>query len=162
MIESKKALKRAQKREWAAKNPEKRRAALLKYRLANLDHIRAQAREYAKRKYAENKVGALDRGRQWKAQNPEKNKVITKGWKQRNKGRCCAIQRRREAAKINAVPIWADLLAIRAFYEARPEGHHVDHIYPLQSDWVCGLHVLENLQYLPAVENLRKGNRAEK
>lgn len=56
-----------------------------------------------------------------------------------------------------ATPNWANKPAIRKFYVDCPEGHHVDHIIPLHGKLVSGLHVLENLQYLPATENLRKG-----
>lgn len=63
------------------------------------------------------------------------------------------------ARKLQAVPKWADMLAIKQFYDSCPEGHHVDHIIPLAGKDVCGLHTLDNLQYLPATENLRKGNR---
>lgn len=57
-----------------------------------------------------------------------------------------------------ATPPWADRAAIRDFYHRCPAGHHVDHIIPLRGKDVCGLHVLGNLQYLPAEENWRKNN----
>lgn len=63
------------------------------------------------------------------------------------------------AKKLNRTPPWADLNGIKEFYMNCPKGHHVDHIIPLSGKNVSGLHVLENLQYLPAKENLRKGNK---
>lgn len=59
------------------------------------------------------------------------------------------------------MPQWADRDAIKTFYLNKPEGYQVDHIIPLQGKIVSGLHVLENLQYLPAVENNRKQNLYE-
>lgn len=66
---------------------------------------------------------------------------------------------RRRQRDTNQTPKWADLGKIEKFYHNRPLGMHVDHIYPLNSSWVCGLHVLENLQYLPPSENLSKSNK---
>lgn len=45
---------------------------------------------------------------------------------------------------------------IREFYEKCPYGNHVDHIIPISKG---GKHCLNNLQYLPAKENMKKGNR---
>lgn len=54
---------------------------------------------------------------------------------------------------------WTEKEAIADFYHKCPEGFHVDHEIPLQGKEVSGLHVLANLQYLPAKENLAKSNK---
>lgn len=66
---------------------------------------------------------------------------------------------KRRASKFNATPSWADLEAIKNFYNNCPKGYEVDHIIPLKHDKVCGLHVLENLQYLTKSENSSKCNK---
>lgn len=72
----------------------------------------------------------------------------------------------RRAAKLQATPKWASEALILAIYEecqllSEETGipHHVDHAVPLISDIVCGLHCEDNLQILPALDNLSKGNR---
>lgn len=60
------------------------------------------------------------------------------------------------ARKRNAVPADADLDLIRKIYQFVPEGYQVDHKIPLANG---GLHHQDNLQYLPASENARKGKR---
>jgi 5-methylcytosine-specific restriction endonuclease McrA len=50
----------------------------------------------------------------------------------------------------------ADKAKIKEIYLNCPEGHEVDHIKPLSRG---GLHHEDNLQYLPWLENRRKGNR---
>lgn len=68
------------------------------------------------------------------------------------------IQSYRRASIILRSPKWADLNKIADIYDKCPKGYHVDHIIPLQGKLVSGLHVENNLQYLPAKDNLTKGN----
>lgn len=75
----------------------------------------------------------------------------------------------RRAQKLKATPPWLTKEhreQIEAFYiESRRLSdltgiiHHVDHIVPLISKVVCGLHVPWNLQVIPAQENLKKSNK---
>ena len=87
------------------------------------------------------------------------NKEYHQNYLENNRAGFNANNAKRRAAKLQATPSWADLDAIRKIYEECPKGHHVDHIYPLISDWVCGLHVVENLKPIPEKDNMTKGNR---
>lgn len=67
----------------------------------------------------------------------------------------------RRALLISRIPIWANKEKIKQIYDSCPKNYHVDHIVPLQGNLVSGLHVENNLQYLPKEENLRKSNKWE-
>ena len=105
--------------------------------------------------------------RRWKVENRakpeqrEKARAYTKAWRAANPERAKEHVRRRKAAVQRATPPWADTMAIKAFYAARPPGHHVDHIEPLQAPDRSGLHVPWNLQYLPAEVSLQKANKVQ-
>jgi hypothetical protein len=89
----------------------------------------------------------------------DRSRESTKRWKAANWPTYKAYLAARKSRVKQATPPWADLGAIAEFYRACPPGFHVDHVVPLNGRAVSGLHVVTNLQYLPAAENLRKGNK---
>jgi len=95
----------------------------------------------------------------WRAEHRPEVRAWNSAYRRANLPRYSALIQAYNARKKRAVPPWADLVAIQQFYDSRPEGMHVDHVIPLRGKTVSGLHVLENLQYLPGIENNRKGNR---
>lgn len=105
----------------------------------------------------------------WSANNLEKVKSYAKKTKTNNKGRVNAHTVKRRLAKINRTPAWLtpdDHWMIEQAYELAAMrtkmfgfSWHVDHTLPLQGKTVSGLHVPTNLQVIPAVDNIRKGNR---
>ena len=87
-------------------------------------------------------------------------------WAKDNPGRRNEIIAARRAHIKRATPLWLtaeDREQIREIYrKARSYGPgvmHVDHIIPLRGKLICGLHVPGNLQIIPRLENVRKGNR---
>ena len=76
------------------------------------------------------------------------------GW--RSKDNAWAAKRR--AGILKRTPEYADMEAIRFFYECCPRGCHVDHVIPLKGEIVSGFHVETNLQWLPAAQNIAKSN----
>lgn len=101
----------------------------------------------------------------WRERNVDRVQANYRQWATDNADRVRAISAQRNAAKVQATPPWVDPDALRAVYReairlTRETGirYDVDHIVPLRSRFVCGLHVPWNLQLLPRAENLRKGN----
>lgn len=130
---------------WRAENPERNRR-LNAPTESKRERDRARYRSDARRREA-----VLRRFKELNARRPEIKNAITA---------------RRRAIHKRAAVAWADRDRIREFYvEAkrleRELGikHEVDHIVPLQSPIVCGLHVEHNLRVIPRFENIIKGNR---
>ena len=93
----------------------------------------------------------------------DKRKASQKKYDQSEKGRANNATKtaKYRASKLQRTVGWTELEKITDFYKLCPPGFHVDHIIPLRGELVSGLHVLANLQYLPAKENCSKGNKFE-
>ena len=121
-----------------------------KWKLENVAHVAAKDRAYA-------------------VNNPEKRVVARKKWAAANPANDLAAKAKNRQARKQRVPTWLsaeDTWLMAQAYElaalrTKLFGFtwHVDHIIPLNGRTVSGLHVPTNLQVIPGVENLRKGNR---
>lgn len=118
-----------------------------------------------KRYYADNREAVLTRALATPSAVKNQHR---KAWKERNLDWVRADTSARRRRHRQATPPWVDTLMkaqIREVYRVayaltKQTGrvHHVDHIYPLRGETVCGLHVPWNLQVLPFDENAEKSN----
>ena len=102
----------------------------------------------------------------WVKNNQEKRKATIKKYTNANKAVLNEKVMRRNAHKIKATASWFDASIAEAIYSLAKKKsellgieHQVDHIVPLNSKFVCGLHVQHNLQVISATENKSKSNR---
>lgn len=106
----------------------------------------------------ENKESISKKRREYDKNNKEKINETKRAYR-RKTGRHRFSQSKRKAQKLKAMPAWVDVSEIKLMYKQCPDGMTVDHILPLQSDNICGLHVHWNLQYLSLSENSKKHNK---
>jgi 5-methylcytosine-specific restriction endonuclease McrA len=102
------------------------------------------------------------------ARPAEEKRAYRKVWKEHNELQVLADNKVRRRKHQQATPPWLDKkqkMQVRQLYQiaitmTQTTGEHyvVDHIYPLRSDIVCGLHVPWNLRVITQAENLRKSN----
>lgn len=169
--------------EWRAKNPVKKyrptkevaAEKMRKWREANPDKVRAAWQEAnARRKAsqppkeersARTPEEKAEYGRQWRKENNERYKELKANWKSANPDKVRMSRVNREMTKIKAIPKWAKLEKIAEIYarcrfmtEITGDVYHVDHIVPLRSPLVCGLHCEQNLRVIPGLENSTKSN----
>jgi len=109
------------------------------------------------------------RTKEWRFKNPELSKMSIRAsmvkYREKYRPVKAAKERRRQAMKLLAIPKWANKKYIGLFYlhsklESQRTGRacQVDHIVPLKSKDVCGLHCEQNLQVLFKEDNLKKRN----
>jgi hypothetical protein len=139
--------------------------SVAKWKMMNKDkvkNIKAAWRE-------NNREKAINLAKNWQKNNVERVKNNVKLYQKQNRAKFNSLQSKRRAMQTNATPKWLtfeQLNQIEEFYRLAQElrwlseeNLEVDHIIPLQSKNVCGLHVPWNLQILPASLNRTKSNR---
>ena len=126
------------------------------YRRNNPEKVKESKADYYQRN--KEKVDQFIQG--WRKANPERVKLYQKTNYTLHKDVYYAKSAKRRALEKQAVPPWAEHALIRTVYAKATElGLEVDHIVPLNSDIVCGLHCWHNLQLLDMSINRSKGNR---
>ena len=146
------------------KNPEQTAARKKAWEAANKEALRKKRAEWLARPGVKERLRekvALRRD----AKRDEINAYM-RDWGRKNRYKTSAARRSYQVAKLRATPGWANNFFITEIFDlaarrTKATGivHHVDHIVPLKSDIVCGLHVEHNLQVVPARVNLAKSNR---
>lgn len=146
-------------RRWAAKTPEQ------------LVEIYAKRKEYyyktqevrlEERRRSFEKLKATD---EWRS----KHRASNSAFKKANPGKVNASTVKRRTAKMKRTPAWLtpdDFWMIEQAYEIAAlrtkvlgVQFHVDHVLPLQGQYVSGLHVPTNLQVIPWRDNIVKANK---
>ena len=99
----------------------------------------------------------------------EEKRAYRNTWKENNQEQVLADNKVRRRKHRQATPPWisrkqkSDMRALyqAAIYMTKTTGEQyvVDHIVPLRSEVVCGLHVPWNLRVITREENLRKSNQ---
>jgi hypothetical protein len=152
----------AKKADYRQANAEKLAAKNKAYRQANRAELAAKDAAYAK----DNREKIAVTMAKYYAANAERFSARAAEYRKANPHILNALNAKRRAAKLQATPSWADFEDIKVIYKQCAERtrltgipHAVDHVYPLISDDVCGLHVAANLQIITASENSRKNNR---
>ena len=151
------------------------------YRIANYGAIaERKKKEYARDRVKvaaahkiyriNNREAGVIAARAWALANPDKRKEISSRHYKKKElempGYSLARVQIRRARKLQATPKWINAEVVASIFTlscmlTRSTGQkfHVDHIFPLVNDRVCGLHVEHNLRIVCAKDNNRKGNR---
>lgn len=127
------------------------------------------AKEYDRKRWQNDRDEESQRSRLYRQQNAER---LAEYWREKQTRRrkehpekVLASNAQRKIAERRSIPSWANIGSIRLMYAKAKElsarlgvDFQVDHVVPLRSKLVCGLHCEANLQLLASDINHRKRN----
>ena len=130
-------------RKWCAENKDRKNKNNREWKANNKDRILEGNQRYMEKPKSKELRRLAHLRRYW--ENPDKYRA-----------KACAHDSRVRKSR----PIWQSIKQINKFYRlAKSLSLEVDHIVPINSELVCGLHCVDNFQLLTRSENARKGNR---
>ena len=162
LTDEQKEAKRIQVEAWRIANPEKAAARSRRWREAHPD----RAAEVCKKWKDANPESVKKNNKKWHEDNKERAAAKERKWRAANPAKVTMKAGRRRASRLLATPLWANEFIISEAYElaqmrTKVTGivWHVDHVVPLTSKLVCGLHCEHNIRVIPGSENIAKNNR---
>lgn len=153
--------------DYAKRNPEKTALRVNAWHRNNRDKVHANGKRWIERHPERHKqlvkeisFRRKDKQAEYVKKNIEKYRKIKSDWKKRNPESLTYYAAKRRSQLLKAIPKWYDSSKVKEIYKkAKQMGLVVDHIVPLISEIVCGLHCHENLMPLDHYENSSKSNR---
>lgn len=138
-----------------------------KWREANKDRVITNNKIW----YQKNSERQKTNIKNWELKNKDYAMSCRKKWRDANRGLCREKTARYRSKKNLATPVWISddqILAIKSIYKKAVElekldgvKRGVDHIHPINSKYICGMHLPNNLQILTASQNSIKYNKFE-
>jgi hypothetical protein len=159
-LRNKQVLNEKARARWAARSEEDREAERVRSRQRHYDQGE-KASERGKGYYQRNREKVLARQSAHQMQNRERATARVAEWRRANPEKVRSAKAA-HYSRMKRIPPWADVQLIEDIYlyaktmRACGVDVHVDHIVPLRGKLVSGLHTHDNLQVIPAKENMRK------
>lgn len=171
---------KARVKAYTAENSEKVKQYKASYFKANKERLVEKSKQYhqknkneinlkRRRAYAEAPEANLAASREFRRTHTDWCREYGVAWRKANPYKVNKLSQDAKARKLQAIPSWEtdfDKFVIEEIYDmsrlkTRMTGveHHVDHIVPLKSKVVCGLHTPINLRVVTAKVNLTKSNK---
>lgn len=142
------------------------REAISAKRSANYVENREELRRINTEKYYARTEGKVTRNCKTEEESKERHKATRRAYRKKKPYIFNYTRSMRNKQQKLATPKWANKKAIREMYRISSQrtkstgvSHEVDHMVPIKSPYVCGLHTEANLDVLTEVANQTKGNR---
>lgn len=147
-----------QNKKWRASNPERAKLSDFKKHQKKTKEQKEAENKKSRERYAKQKAEGKTRIR-----DKEERKRYNKEYLEKNPEKFAYQNVVRKTSVKQSKPSWANEFFMQEAYRlARLRTKvtgikwHVDHIVPIRGKTVCGLHTDQNLQVIPAAENLKK------